>query len=227
MVRLKNQPNELIILRHRSIDTPLGTFVVFQRESGAIHSRWLEFDGDDDDDAELLAESREDKRWQSDLFAQLKRYFSGRDADLTLAPTPPGPDFYVRCWNASRRIKPGNTISYGELAKRAGSSKAVRAAGQAMRHNPLPVIVPCHRVISSSGTLHGFAGETDPECAPLRLKMKLLELELHQRSEPPRFAESPQETSRRLTAESSKALMAQMRAGVRNPGEICEAIVAP
>ncbi|NJN52954.1 MAG: methylated-DNA--[protein]-cysteine S-methyltransferase [Gammaproteobacteria bacterium] len=73
---------------------------------------------------------------QSELIGELKNYFSGKGPgayDFTLVPTPQGSDFYTKCWNACRKIKPGTTISYGELAKRAGNAKAVRAAGGAMR----------------------------------------------------------------------------------------------
>lgn len=165
------------IVRYRTITTPLGVFAVCEDMDGSLSSRWLHFDDADD---QPMNGAKEDKRWQSELFKQLKNYFSGKhpgEYDFTLAPTPRGSPFYQKCWDACRKIKPGTTISYGELAKRAGSPKAVRAAGGAMRHNPLPVIVPCHRVISSTGTLHGFAGETDPDCAPLRLIKRFLEME--------------------------------------------------
>lgn len=161
-------------LRYRPIENPLGTFVLYEKPDGSLASHWLGFE--DDDDA-MFRNAIEDKRWQGELVKQLKNYFSGKAYDFRDAPTPHGSPFYQECWNACRKIKPGTTISYGELAKRAGNPKAVRAAGGAMRHNPLPVIVPCHRVISSAGTLHGFAGETDPDCAPLRLKKRLLEME--------------------------------------------------
>ena len=63
------------------------------------------------------------------------------------------------------------------LAKNAGSAKAMRAAGQAMRKNPLVILTPCHRVIGSSGKLHGYAGTTDPESVQLKRKAYLLDLE--------------------------------------------------
>lgn len=160
--------------RYRAVATGLGTFAVIEHVGGAVTSRWI----DADDDRALLAEAREDRRWQPALFALLRDYFAGRAANFDVIPTPAGPEFFRRCWDACRRITPGTTISYGALAQRAGSPTASRAAGQAMRRNPLPVIVPCHRVVSASGSLHGFAGSTDPDAAPLRRKKRLLELEL-------------------------------------------------
>ncbi len=67
--------------------------------------------------------------------------------------------------------------SFAELAKAAGSPKAARATGQAMRNNPAAIITPCHRVIASSGKLHGFSGKTDPKCKELKTKQYLLSLE--------------------------------------------------
>jgi methylated-DNA-[protein]-cysteine S-methyltransferase len=83
------------------------------------------------------------------------------------------PDFTRRVLLACHRIPPGETRSYGELAREVGSPGAARAVGQAMRRNPMGLIVPCHRVVGSDGSLTGFAGKS---CA-LELKASLLELE--------------------------------------------------
>jgi methylated-DNA-[protein]-cysteine S-methyltransferase len=160
------------IHRYRTVKSGLGVFAIAETAGGELRALWL-----DDDDAAQLNGARNDRRWNSDLVQQLRAYFNGDVINFDDVPTPDGPEFFARCWAACRRIKPGTTISYSELAMRAGSPKAVRAAGQAMRHNPLPVIVPCHRVVASTGKLHGFAGETDPDCAALRRKQRLLELE--------------------------------------------------
>jgi O-6-methylguanine DNA methyltransferase len=106
------------------------------------------------------------------------------DADLAVdliarhlaVPTPKASPFFERCWKACRSIPAGETRTYGWLAKAAGNAQAVRAAGQAMRRNPLPVIVPCHRVVGANG-LGGFAGSDDPRGASCRLKAWLLRRE--------------------------------------------------
>ncbi len=160
-----------VFQRYRALDNALGRFIVAEQTDGSLRSFWI-----DDDDAHDTADVREDTKWNNALFEQLDRYFAGETIRFS-APTPPGPPFFERCWEVCRRIKRGTTISYGELAARAGSPTASRAAGQSMRRNPLPIIVPCHRVVSSTGSLHGFAGKTDPDCAALQRKKMLLELE--------------------------------------------------
>ena len=107
----------------------------------------------------------------------LRRYFAGEKIDFSHAPLPKGSPFVQKCWIACREIPHGETITYGELAQAAGSPRAARAAGQAMRRNPMPVMTPCHRVIAASGKLHGFAGNTFPNSKELRTKRFLLALE--------------------------------------------------
>ncbi len=111
------------------------------------------------------------------LSKQLADYFAGEKIQNFYAPLQAGPPFTQKCWAACRNIPYGKTISYAELAKRAGSPKAVRAAGQAMRNNPVSIITPCHRVISSSGALHGYSGSTNPRSKKLQRKKYLLNLE--------------------------------------------------
>ena len=117
---------------------------------------------------------REDKL--STIRNKLTAYLSGTTSTTeTLLDTPldllGAPAFFNAAWVACRRIPIGERRSYQWLAKEAGSSKAVRAAGQAMARNPVPLLIPCHRVVGSNGKLHGFRGG-------LNLKAKLLQLEL-------------------------------------------------
>ena len=112
------------------------------------------------------------------LLQQLDRYFRGNFTSTFDAMLPEGPPFTRKCWEACRSVPFGKTITYAELARRAGSPKAMRAAGQAMRKNPLTIITPCHRVISSTGSLHGYAGATDPQSEELKRKKYLIEHEL-------------------------------------------------
>ncbi len=87
--------------------------------------------------------------------------------ELDLVGAPP---FFLKAWAACRSIPRGETRSYAWLAVRAGTPGAVRAAGQAMAHNPIPIIIPCHRVIASNGDLCGYGGGLD-------MKQRLLDLE--------------------------------------------------
>ena len=114
-----------------------------------------------------------------DGFAELKdkleRYFSGEPVsfeDETIDVDDAAP-FHQAAWSACRSIPTGETRSYKWLAEHAGKPQAPRAAGQSMARNRLPIIVPCHRVIASDGSLRGFGKGT----SRLRLKQRLLDLE--------------------------------------------------
>ena len=93
--------------------------------------------------------------------AELLAYFDGRLRDFEIPLAPNGTEFQRRVWAALTKIPHGTTISYAELARRVGSSAAVRAVGAANGRNPIPIIVPCHRVIGSDGSLTGFGGGLD------------------------------------------------------------------
>ena len=91
----------------------------------------------------------------------IERYFKGEPVSWEDKGIPDGSDFFKEIWTEAARIPFGQTISYGELAHRAGHSRAARGVGSAMARNPLPILVPCHRVIGADGSLHGFGGGLD------------------------------------------------------------------
>jgi methylated-DNA-[protein]-cysteine S-methyltransferase len=101
---------------------------------------------------------------------QLAAYFAGERTDFDLPLSPSGTPFQLSVWRALLSIPYGETISYRELARRIGNAKAVRAVGAANGRNPIPIIVPCHRVIGADGSLTGYGGG-------LPRKRLLLELE--------------------------------------------------
>ena len=90
--------------------------------------------------------------------AQLGAYFAGRLTRFDLALAPRGTPFQLQVWQTLTQIPPGETIAYGELVRRIGRPSASRAVGAANGANPLPIVVPCHRVIGAGGALTGFAG---------------------------------------------------------------------
>ena len=104
---------------------------------------------------------------------QLQAYFAGELENFDLPLGPQGTPFQQKVWNELCRIPYGQTISYGELAKRIGNPNASRAVGLANGSNPIPIVIPCHRVIGSSGKLTGYGGG-------LPIKEKLLALEKKQ-----------------------------------------------
>ncbi len=101
---------------------------------------------------------------------QLAEYFSGKRKDFDLPLKLAGTEFQVSVLEALQGIPYGQTTSYGAIAKQIGRPKAVRAVGAANGRNPIPIIVPCHRVIGSSGDLTGFGGGLDTKEALLRLE---------------------------------------------------------
>ena len=89
---------------------------------------------------------------------QLRAWFAGELRNFDLALAPEGPAFHQRVWRELCNIPYGETISYGELARRIGSPNASRAVGRANGANPIPIVIPCHRVIGSNGKLTGYGG---------------------------------------------------------------------
>jgi len=102
--------------------------------------------------------------------SQLAEYFSGERKNFDLPLSLAGTEFQVAVLEALQQIPYGETTSYGAIAKKIGRPKAVRAVGAANGRNPIPIIVPCHRVIGSGGDLTGFGGGLDTKAALLRLE---------------------------------------------------------
>jgi methylated-DNA-[protein]-cysteine S-methyltransferase len=102
-------------------------------------------------ESEVLARARQ----------QLEEYFAGQRTTFDLPLAAEGSDFEHRVWDALRAIPYGATTSYGELARRLGDARNARAVGAANGKNPIPIIVPCHRVIGAKGDLTGFGGGVD------------------------------------------------------------------
>ena len=101
---------------------------------------------------------------------QLTEYFAGKRKRFDLPLRLAGTEFQVSVLEALQKIPYGETVSYGEVAKRIGRPKAMRAVGAANGRNPIPIVVPCHRVIGRSGDLTGFGGGIDTKEALLRLE---------------------------------------------------------
>jgi O-6-methylguanine DNA methyltransferase len=101
---------------------------------------------------------------------ELEQYFAGARREFTLALDLRGTDFQLACWRALLAIPYGETRSYGDIARAVGRPQGFRAVGMANNRNPVAIVVPCHRVIASDGTLCGYGGGLD-------VKRKLLELE--------------------------------------------------
>lgn len=101
---------------------------------------------------------------------QLQQYFRRERRELSIPCRPPGTDFQRSVWQTLREIPFGQTWTYGQLAERLGRPEAVRAVGQAIRANPAPIFIPCHRVVGSDNSIKGHPGGAD-------MKRALLEFE--------------------------------------------------
>jgi methylated-DNA-[protein]-cysteine S-methyltransferase len=115
---------------------------------------------------------REDRRPFSAALSQLEAYFAGTLRQFSLALAPQGTPFQHAVWRALQDIPYGETVSYGALARQLGKPQAARAVGAANGQNPLAVVIPCHRVISSTGKLIGYAGGLDVKQALLAFERR-------------------------------------------------------
>jgi methylated-DNA-[protein]-cysteine S-methyltransferase len=139
-----------------TVATPVGPFVVDADDDGIT---FISLDGAAP--AQPNVETTASRAHLDVARRQLDEYFAGArdtfDLPLALRGTP----FQVKVWHALCDIPYGETISYGELAHRVGAPGAARAVGLANGRNPVPVVVPCHRVIGANGTLTGYGGGLD------------------------------------------------------------------
>ncbi len=154
------------------MDSPVGELRIVEHD-GAItaieFTPYREHDGrprgDRDDASPVLAEA----------VRQLHAYFDRdlKEFDLPLAPA--GTDFQQAVWTQLQEIGYGDTASYGEIARRLGKSNAAsRAVGLANGSNPIPIVIPCHRVIGADGTLTGYAGGVERKQALLEIEQDAL-----------------------------------------------------
>jgi len=150
-----------------TIASPLGPLLLARTERG-LAGVW--FEGQKDHPGELDAPEQPNDPMLRAAAAQLDAYFSGRrtrfDVPLDLHGTP----FQRSVWHALLGIGSGSTRSYGDIARQVGSPLAVRAVGSAIGKNPVSVIVPCHRVVGSTGALTGYAGGVERKRALLVLE---------------------------------------------------------
>ncbi len=146
------------------ITTPIGEMLIVADESGTLRAiDWKEYESRIWHSLQLhFGENGftlEDARDPNGLTTTVSRYFAGELTVIDKLPVEAGGTSFQReVWRALRNIKCGTTISYGELARRIGRPQAVRAVGLANGSNPVPIVVPCHRVIGANGSLTGYGG---------------------------------------------------------------------
>ena len=157
-----------------TVDSPCGPLICVVDEDGAVVR--IEFGRGRESQkvtARMAAQGEEvieDAGRTAEVRRQLAEYFAGRRQEFDLPLAPRGTPFERSVWDELRRIPFGETRSYAEIARALGKPAATRAVGRANGANPIPIVVPCHRVIGSNGSLTGFGGGLD-------VKARLLELE--------------------------------------------------
>lgn len=158
---------------YRVIDSPIGLLTLAGKDQVLTNLRMV--DQTYEPDRSCWAQS---KSAFPDVVEQLDAYFAGDLQQFDLELQMEGTEFQRKVWNALRSIPYGETRSYGEIAEQIGSPKASRAVGLANGHNPIAVIVPCHRVIGANGSLTGFGGGLERKLALLELEKKSTDLTL-------------------------------------------------
>ena len=156
-------------LQFRSMDSPVGKLTLAGKDGRLMHLRMVD---------QTYEPSHDD--WEPDdeafpeAVGQLEAYFTGERTEFDLPLHLVGTAFQRQVWEALLTIPYGETRSYGEIARQIGSPSAFRAVGLANGHNPIGIIVPCHRVIGSNGSLTGYGGGLDRKRALLELEKSRL-----------------------------------------------------
>ncbi len=166
---MKTTNDQQTTYSYKTIPSPVGRLHLIASDRGLAAILWEE----EDPKSARFSPLNENKRHPVLLETerQLNDYFAGKLKKFSLKFDPTGTEFQKEVWRELSAIPFGETRSYGEIAKKIGRPKAVRAVGGANGRNPLPIVVPCHRVIGANGTLTGFGGG-------LEMKAFLLKAEL-------------------------------------------------
>jgi len=163
-------------LEKATVDTPIGRLTLIASPDGLTH---ILFDGRDpaDEGLEEPVPTVVDNSLLDTASRQLGEYFAGIRKEFDIPLDPSGTEFQVEAWMALAAIPYGETTTYANQAEAIGRPNAVRAVGSANGANPIPIVLPCHRVIGSNGSLTGYAGGVD-------LKRRLLDMERSQQTLP-------------------------------------------
>jgi methylated-DNA-[protein]-cysteine S-methyltransferase len=154
------------------MESPAGKLLLAADEAGLRHILFA----DGREPATPRPHWRESVTLLQETIRQLRAWFAGELHTFHLALAPEGPAFHQRVWRELCNIPYGDTISYGELARRIGAPKASRAVGRANGANPIPIVIPCHRVIGANGKLTGYGGGLPRKQLLLTLEQRQLVL---------------------------------------------------
>src|SRR5512146_62581 len=159
----------MLTMYYSRMESPIGPLVIGVSDKGLALSEW---DRGEFPESRLarMADWEESEERTAAAKRELREYFSGKRKVFEVRLDLHGTEFQKKCWHALLKIPYGQTRTYAQIAKEVGNPRGFRAVGMANHDNPVPIIVPCHRVLASDGTLGGYGGGLD-------VKRKLLELE--------------------------------------------------
>jgi methylated-DNA-[protein]-cysteine S-methyltransferase len=148
-------------LARTSMTSPIGELTILASDDAVVAIRWDHEPFDARLNGDIVDVAHGEHAVLDEAVRQLDEYFDGERREFDLPLEPNGTPFQREAWTALRAIPFGETISYGEQARRLGDRNKSRAVGAANGKNPIPIVVPCHRVVASNGHLTGFAGGLD------------------------------------------------------------------
>ena len=152
------------------VDSPIGELLLRGSDDRLTH---LHMQGGRTASVIAAGEVRDDGAF-TETARQLREYFAGERTAFDLELAPQGTPFQLLVWERLREIPYGETLSYGELAREIGRPNGSRAVGLANGRNPIPIVIPCHRVIGADGTLTGYAGGIERKRLLLDLEQEAL-----------------------------------------------------
>lgn len=155
--------------RHRFVPTALGTYVL-AAEGSVLTGLWREAQAKYPAAQRLGAPAPPADPLLDEAAQQLTDYLAGLRTDFDLPLAPRGTPFQMRVWDLLRAVSRGTTTTYGRIARDLGSPRAAQAVGAAVGSNPLSIVIPCHRVLGSSGAITGYAGGVETKIALLELE---------------------------------------------------------
>ena len=157
-------------LRQLAIQTRLGKLQLSANSLGLVSIKWA-------DESNLMTSGESGQtaiKWLASAARQLTEYLEGKRFEFDVPVDPQGTLFQLQVWRGLQKIPYGETVSYQDIAIQIGNLRAVRAVGMANHRNPLPLIIPCHRIIRANGHLGGYAGGLERKRALLQLEKDAL-----------------------------------------------------
>ena len=173
---MKTKSEEFMV--YENFDSPIGTILIIADNSGLKELRFIKRDSFINQPERTQNNFTKAEEICKQAKEELQKYFEGRLKQFTVQLSPEGTDFQKSVWKELCKIPYGKTLSYKQIAENLNNPKSCRAVGNANGKNPIPIIIPCHRVICTGGKLGGFSAGLDRKRFLLSLEQKEYQIEL-------------------------------------------------